>query len=61
MCILVFGLPSLHKLAVPDDMLATAKNSLSEHTISRTCRECVFQVVGYLPTRVRLYLQNGIP
>ncbi|ORX72943.1 hypothetical protein DL89DRAFT_265116, partial [Linderina pennispora] len=59
--LLVSGLPSLLKLAVPDDMLATAKNALSEHTISRTSREWVFQVAGCPPTRARLYFQNGIP
>ncbi|ORX72971.1 hypothetical protein DL89DRAFT_265135 [Linderina pennispora] len=61
MCILVSGLPSLLKLVVPDDMLFTVKDALSEHIISRESSEGAPQVVGYLPTRTILYLRNGIP
>ncbi|ORX64237.1 hypothetical protein DL89DRAFT_303379 [Linderina pennispora] len=61
MCILVSGLPFLLKLAVPDDMLSTAKGALSEHTISREFSKEALQVVGYLPDRTALYLRDGIP
>ncbi|ORX72946.1 hypothetical protein DL89DRAFT_265119 [Linderina pennispora] len=61
MCTLVSGLPSLLKLAVPDDILSTVKNALSERGVSHESNERVPQVVGYLPARLAYYLERGIP
>ncbi|ORX70926.1 hypothetical protein DL89DRAFT_267034 [Linderina pennispora] len=51
MCNLVSGLPSLLKLAVPEDMLTSAIDALSTHAISRESNEGVLQVVGYRQKR----------
>ncbi|ORX64236.1 hypothetical protein DL89DRAFT_272594 [Linderina pennispora] len=61
MCTLVSGLPSLLKLAVPDDILSTVKGALSERGVSQELNERTLQVVGYLPDKAALYLRDGIP